>query len=185
MKHVNRALGTAIANFERARYTRQQRAAEDLERKLRRVMHPSDAARVAAHYAALVSDPADKTEAFVMLTPTQNAAVIRWLRAHSKRPIAAIVLWGELYTVLHPSTGEIMLSRANLADRLDIEPDNVSRIMTELASINAVIRRKEGRRVVYFMNPAVATHIPGPEARREAREKAGPLRLVEGGRADG
>jgi hypothetical protein len=36
--------------------------------------------------------------------------------------------------------------------------------------------------VRYFLNPTIATHIPGPEARRAAREAAGPLLvLMEGG----
>jgi predicted transcriptional regulator len=75
------------------------------------------------------------------------------------------------------------LSREDLAKRIDIEPKNVSSIMTELAGINAIVRRKEGRKVRYFMNPNVATHIPSPEARKAARETAGPLLvLMEGGR---
>ena len=57
--------------------------------------------------------------------------------------------------------------------------------MTELAGINAITRRKEGRRVIYAMNPNVATHIAGPEARNAARDAAGPLlTLMEGGKPD-
>ena len=45
--------------------------------------------------------------------------------------------------------------------------------MTELASINAIVRRKEGRRTRYFMNPNIATHIPTPEQRAAARTPQG------------
>lgn len=55
--------------------------------------------------------------------------------------------------------------------------------MTELASINAIVRRKEGRRTRYFMNPNIATHIPTPEQRAAARDAAGPLLvLMQGAR---
>ena len=109
-----------------------------------------------------------------MLQPAQNAAVVRWLRVHSKRPQAAAALWAELFTAVHPSTHEIMLTRADIAARVGIDPMHVSRIMTELVSIDAIVRRKEGRRVVYSMNPNVATHVAGPEAREEIRKAAPP-----------
>ena len=118
-----------------------------------------------------------------MITASQNAAVVRWLRDHSKRPQAATALWAELFTAVHPTTGEIMLSRSDLAERIRTHPRDVSSIMTELADINAITRRKEGRRVIYTMNPNVATHIAGPEARKAARDAAGPLlTLMEGGK---
>ena len=90
-------------------------------------------------------------------------------------------LWAELFTAAHPSTGDILLTRAELAARLGLEPRTISELMTELAGINAITRRKEGRRVIYAMNPNVATHIAGPEARKAARDAAGPLlTLMEG-----
>ena len=73
--------------------------------------------------------------------------------------------------------------KAELAARLGLEPRTISELMTELAGINAITRRKEGRRVIYAMNPNVATHIAGPEARKAARDAAGPLlTLMEGGK---
>lgn len=181
MKQLGFALGGAVENFQKARRKRQQRDAESFERlAIQAGMHPADAARYAIN---LVTTPKIEQEPFIMITASQNAAVVRWLRNHSKRPQAAIMLWAELFTVVHPTTGEIMLTRQDLAKRVEIDPMHVSRIMTELAEINAITRRKEGRKVIYAMNPNVATHIAGPEARQEAREKAGPLRLslVQGG----
>ena len=55
--------------------------------------------------------------------------------------------------------------------------------MPELAGHNASTRRKDGRRVLYALNPNVATPIAGPEARKAARDAAGPLlTLMEGGK---
>src|SRR3954470_6198521 len=76
---------------------------------------------------------------FVMLSPEQNAAVMRWLRQHSQRPVLALALWGELFTALRRDTGEVMLTRDELAERVGATPGEVSRVMHELAGIGAVI----------------------------------------------
>lgn len=180
MKRLGNRLDGAIHDFEKARRSRQQQEAETLERLARRAgMHPQAAAMLALN---LAPPPKTTLEPFVMLHPLQNAAVSRWLRENSKRPIAAMALWIELFTAVHPTTGEVLLSRADLAERVGILPRDVSSIMTELVSINAITRSKEGRRVRYVMNPHVATHIASPEARHEAREKSGPLlTLMQGG----
>src|SRR5690348_3416277 len=59
---------------------------------------------------------------FVMLSPEQNAAVMRWLRQHSQRPVLALALWGELFTALRRDTGEVMLTRDELAERIGATP---------------------------------------------------------------
>src|SRR5918998_871133 len=48
---------------------------------------------------------------FVMLSPEQNAAVMRWLRQESRRPVLALALWGELFTALDHDTGEVTMTR--------------------------------------------------------------------------
>lgn len=119
---------------------------------------------------------------FVMISPAQNAAVVAWISKNSKRPQQAMVLWAQLFNHLRMDTGEIMLARQELADRLGIEPKNLSTIMTELASINAVRREKTGRAVRYFMNSNIATHLPSAKAREAARTEDGPLlKLMQGG----
>src|SRR3954465_13914010 len=122
---------------------------------------------------------------FVMLSPEQNATVMRWLRQHSRRPVLALALWGELFTALRHDTGEIMLTRDELAERVGTRPNEVSNLMHELASIGAIIVHREkvagmrGRgRAVYFMNPNVATNLGGA-ARDRAQAEAPALRLVE------
>jgi CRP-like cAMP-binding protein len=122
---------------------------------------------------------------FVMLAPEQNAAVVRWLRQRSRYPTLAPAVWAELFTALRHDTGEIMLSRDQLAEAIGTDPDNVTRIMRELEAIGAIIIRRERvagirgpARAVYFMNPHVATNLSG-KARDKAQAEAPPLRLLE------
>ena len=177
-------LGGAVHSLQRARYRSTQAKAELLEELAAVVIGPAAAAQLALAFAAQTPDPDADRWIFVMINPAQNFAVVEWLRRFSKRPQVAVSLWGLLLTALRPDTGEILLSRSQIAERLGIEPDNVSRIVAELSGINALRREKEGRRVRYFLNPNIATHIPGPETRKTAREAAGPLLvLMEGGKA--
>ena len=125
---------------------------------------------------------------FVMLSPEQNAAVMRWLNRHSKRPRVALELWGELFTALRRDTGEVMLTRDELAERVGTTPEHVSSVMHELAGIGAIIVHRERvagmrgpGRAVYLMNPNVATNLTGA-ARDRAQADAPSLMLVEGGK---
>lgn len=175
----------SIHNLQRARYRDRKGKAELIEEWLRGPLGAQVASQVAFAFLAETPDPDGERWIFAMISPTQNFAVVEWLRQHSKRPQVAVSLWGLLLTALRPDTGEILLTRAQIAERLRIEPDNVSRIVAELASINALRREKDGRAVRYFLNPNIATHIPGPEARKAAREAAGPLLvLMQGGRVE-
>jgi hypothetical protein len=122
---------------------------------------------------------------FVMLSPSQNKAVTRWLLEHSRRPQKATMLWVELFDHLRRDTGEIMLSRDQLAELIEDHPNTVSEIMRELASIGAIITHRERvagmrgpGRAVYFMNPNVATNLSGG-ARDRAQGEAPKLRIVE------
>lgn len=173
--------GGQLEDLSRKRQERQQKDAETLERlAMRAGLDPHTAAMLAMNLK-----PAPKTDwTFVMISPQQNAAVVQWLEEHSKRPMKAMKLWAHLFTAMRNDTGEILRTRDELADKINVAPRTLSEMMTELASINAIVRRKEGRRVRYFMNPNIATHIPTPEQRKEAREGAGPLLvMMEGGRA--
>lgn len=98
-----------------------------------------------------------------MLKPAENAAVIQWLGANSRRPAKAMMVWGTLFEHLYPHTGQIILTREQIAEAVGIRPTEVSAIMGELARCHAVFtqrRRVEGvqgpGQVVYFMNKHVA-----------------------------
>src|SRR5215207_2020618 len=128
---------------------------------------------------------AENNWTFVMLSPSQNKAVQRWLVENSKRPQKATILWAELFDHLRRDTGEIMLTRDELAGLIGEHPSHVSEIMRELASIGAIITHRERvagmrgpGRVVYFMNPSVATNLSGT-ARDRAQAEAPRLRIVE------
>ena len=118
---------------------------------------------------------------FMLMGPKENAAVVAWLRQNSKRPMAAMEVWAVLFTALRFDTGEIALTRAEIAERVGIHPRHVSNIMTELEGIGAVSRVRQGRGVRYFLNPFVGTHLTGKErdkAQSEARQLS--LGLVGG-----
>ena len=112
---------------------------------------------------------------FVMLSPDQNHAVVRWLLEHAERPREALDLWALLFRHLDRHTGMILLTRDELAEQVGTHSDNVSRIMADLESIGAISRRRErvpGMRgpgmVRYFMNAHVATCLTG-KARDDAQ----------------
>lgn len=108
---------------------------------------------------------------FVMIGPNENSAVVRWLSENSERPMAAMRLWAECFTGLRMDTGEIVISRVELAERVGIASSHVSNIMAELESINAISRQRSGRGVRYFMNPNVGTCLKG-RSRDEAQAQA-------------
>lgn len=119
---------------------------------------------------------------FIMLSPEQNAAVVRYLRRHSTRPLVAMELWALCFEHLRNDTGEIMQTRDQLAEALGQPSAHLSEIMGELEKCGAIIRHREkvdGMRgpgmVRYFMNPRVATSLAGIE-RDRAQSKAPPIR---------
>jgi len=73
-----------------------------------------------------------------------------------------------------------MLTRLEIAQKLSIRHNNVTAIMTELESINAIVKKKDGRNVVYYMNPNVANHYS--QEIRERKQKEEPtLKIISGG----
>lgn len=87
-----------------------------------------------------------------LIEPEGNRAVVRWLRENSERPIAAMNLWSLLLAKLHQGTGQVLLSRSELAGEVGVTPREITFIMKELADIDAVSRRPDGSRVRYFLN---------------------------------
>lgn len=94
---------------------------------------------------------------------------------------------------LAPNTGEIMLTRDQLAEKIGCTPNHVSRIMGTLEAMGVVRRERQkmpgmmGRGVaVYFINPHVAWNGKLEVRRQEATRHTPPLlKLMEGGRRDG
>lgn len=152
--------------------TRKDRLREDQADQVRQALLPflsnpdfdQDAlGRVIVTVNRLTTPEPGTTEPFVMIRPAQNAAVVDWLEANSKRPMKAMRVWALLFDHLMPHTGQIMLTRAEIAEKVGIEADNVSRIMNELTKFGAIFAEREkvaGMRgpgfVRYFMNKHVA-----------------------------
>jgi len=115
---------------------------------------------------------------FVMVSPQANAAVVRWLAEHSRRPQTAMLLWATVFTALRHDTCEITQTRAALAETLGVAPRHISEIMSELESIGAISRKgRGGAGVRYFLNPMVGSRLTGAE-RTRAQEMARPLELA-------
>lgn len=152
---------------------------------------PSQVRELVAHIDRQTAARAGWT--FIMISAEQNRAVVCWLKANSRRPMQAMDLWSLLFTRVDRDTGEVLLTRDQLAELMGDTADNVSAIMGELEGIDAIIRRRERvagmrgpGRVRYFMNPVVGTHLAGGE-RDAAQAEAPPgplLRVMQGGKAE-
>ena len=175
--------GHEVTKLSEERVNRRKDEARQIVQQVRRLgLDAETLAKVDA--AAKAHAQSSENWIFVMLSPAQNAEVVRWINKNSKRPHKAVELWATLLEHLRMDTGEIMATRQELAERVGETPQNLSRIMTELASINAVRRVQEGRTVRYFLNPSIATHVPNPAKRKAARDEAGPLlKLMDGGQS--
>jgi len=125
-----------------------------------------------------LNDP--NTWTFIMISPEQNLAVVNWLEENSKRPLKALKLWALLFDNVHRETGQIMLSRLEIANILKITPSHVTNIMSELERIGAILKKKDGREIIFYMNPNVANHYP-QEIREQKQKEAPKLKLLHGG----
>jgi len=132
------------------------------------------------------------TEPFVMIRPAQNRAVTLWLMKNSKRPMKAVDVWTLLFDHLFPHTGQIMLTREEIAEKVGIRVNEVTAIMNELVKFGAIFSEREkvaGMRgpglVRYYMNRHVAE--VGSRATQEELAlipKPGTkLEIVQGGKA--
>jgi len=181
--------------------TRKDRLREDQAEQVRQALLPffdnpdfdHDAlGRVMVTVQRLTTPEPGTTEPFVMIRPAQNAAVVDWLEANSKRPMKAMRVWALLFDHLFPHTGQIMLTREEIAEKVGIEADNVSRIMNELVKFGAIFAKREkvaGMRgpgfVRYYMNRHVAE--VGSRATQEELalipKPGAKLEVVQGGKS--
>lgn len=109
---------------------------------------------------------------FVLFGPLQNRIVVRRIQAQAKRSQLSQLLWAELYCNFHPMTGEVLLTRRQMAAAIGARPEHVSAALAELLRFDALIRRQEGREVTWFMNPNIATGLTG--AARDEAQRAAP-----------
>lgn len=154
------------------------RARAQLLNALQRVTHPD-------------SEQSIWPGGFSMLSRVQTAAVWDAIRAlpSDQRPNQVRHAFDLVLLNLRQDTGEVMLSRAELAERIGCLPRHVSTIMGTLERMGVV--RRERRRLdgvqgrgeaVYFINPHVAWNGSLELRREEAATQTPPLlRVMEGG----
>jgi hypothetical protein len=128
---------------------------------------------------------------FVMLSQTQVAAVWTAIRAlpPSARPHQVRHAFDLVLLNLQPDTGEVLLTRAEFAEKIGASADNVSTVMSTLVRLGVLRRevrpiaaRTGPGAVVWFVNPHVAWN--GRLALREEAAEAVPgplLVLMDGG----
>jgi hypothetical protein len=128
---------------------------------------------------------------YSMLSRTQTAVIWDAIRklTPDKRPNHVRHAFDLALLNLRQDTGEIMLTRDQLAAEIGCSAANVSRIMGTLENMGVVTRKRrkvdgmQGRGMaVYFLNPHVAWNGSLEIRQREATHHTPPLlRLMEGG----
>lgn len=114
---------------------------------------------------------------FVMLSPEQNHAVVAWIQDNAQRPRVSARLWAAMFCHLRVDTQEIVMDRTAMMAAARASSAHVSQVLSELAGIGALIRRREGHDVRWFMNPHVGTCLTG-KARQDAQQAAPRLCLI-------
>jgi len=113
--------GHAVTKLSAEREKRRSDEARQFARLARRFIR--DAETLATIDAAAKAHAEKAAEwGFTMISTAQQAAVLDWLEANSKRPMKAMKLWGHLLANLDRETGEIVATRQDLADRVGMEP---------------------------------------------------------------
>jgi hypothetical protein len=119
---------------------------------------------------------------FVMINPEQFRFVTQSI-ADGNDAGKTLLIWSSAITYIRMDTGEIMADRARLAKDARTSVQEVSRAMTELTKIGAIIKEKRGRKTAYFVNPNVGW--AGGEGSRIAAAQGVPkLRVVAGGKVE-
>ena len=123
----------------------------------------------------LTEEPGERWP-FVRISPEQFRYVVKAI--HACRNVATTLsVWNTAITYMRWDTGEILATREQIAIDACTYPCHVSRSMSDLIRIGAVLRQRRGRRVVYSISPHVGWS--GGEGTRQTAAKEAPLlRLV-------
>lgn len=112
----------------------------------------------------------------------------------SMRPHQTYEIFIHILLNIHQDTGEVALTREEIAEELEISPENISRIMKTLEAMGVIRKEYEkvaGMRgrgiVVYYVNPDVAWNGSLESRKQESERTKGQfqykLKLIEGGMA--
>ena len=108
--------GHTVTKLSAERAKKRREEARQIVQQVRRLgLDPETLAKI--DDAAKAHAKSSENWIFVMLSPAQNAAVVRWINQHSKRPHKAVELWATLLEHLRMDTGEIMATFPSWTDR--------------------------------------------------------------------
>jgi hypothetical protein len=111
---------------------------------------------------------------FTMMNPDQIRLVVKAID-NGPRPLYTFKIWNVAISHIRYDTGEIMASRARLAEDAGISPAEASRALARLTEIGALLKLRRGR---YAINPHVGW--AGSLYKRDASAKvAQPLKLIK------
>jgi hypothetical protein len=110
-----------------------------------------------------------ETWGFVMLNPEQQRVVVKAI-TDGARPLETFKVWNVVISHIRYDTGEIMAGRERLAQDSGISLENVSRALTRLTEIGALLRLRPGR---YAINPHVGW--TGSLIKRQESAKTAPV----------
>jgi DNA-binding transcriptional ArsR family regulator len=111
---------------------------------------------------------------FAMLNPDQQRLVLKAI-GDGPRPLVTLKVWNAAISHIRYDTGEIMAGRERLAQDVDVTPEHVSRALSRLTEIGALLKLRPGR---YAINPHVGW-TGSLVKRQEAAKDASELRLIE------
>ena len=135
-----------------------------------------EAAAVIENAIYRITDTPGARAIFTMISNDQFRFVMKATKS-LPRPDLTWQVFSAALTYVKQDTGEILSTREQLAEDAGTDADEVSRAMTQLSNIGAIIKEKRGRNVVYKINHYVAWN--GGEGSRIAASKGAPkLRLV-------
>jgi DNA-binding transcriptional ArsR family regulator len=115
-----------------------------------------------------------ETWSFAMLNPDQQRLVLKAID-DGPRPLVTLKVWNAAISHIRYDTGEIMAGRERLAQDVDVTPEHVSRALSRLTEIGALLKLRPGR---YAINPHVGW-TGSLVKRQEAAKDASELRLIE------
>jgi len=150
------------AKVRRLRPKRHDRIADALQLVLE-LLPLGGAAR--AELTDTLSSYSPKPWPYVMLSREQAREIQRRINA-GPRPGVTLNVWMAALSYAAYGTGEIEATRQELANLAGTDADEVSRALSRLVKLGALLRTERGR---YMIHPSAAWN--GPLASREAAER--------------
>jgi len=167
-------MGNVVALPRHSRATREQ--AEQVRQFMLDLDIPADARAHVDNALFKITETPGRRWLFIMISPEQFRFVKKATNA-TMRPDLTWTVFSFAITYIRQDTGEILASREKLAEDAETTIQEVSRAMSELVKIGAIVRHRRGRKMVYSVNPHVGWN-GGEGSRQEAAKDAPKLRLV-------